>query len=114
MIGTCFPRVYVAHVPNGAHLAGSATARFKQAGALKGDGMKPGFPDLVCLWSVAKGCFLEVKRPKTGKLTEDQKKAHEIIRLTGWPCQVVTSTEDAYLFLRELGAPWSGIVWGDC
>jgi hypothetical protein len=37
MMGLMFPRVFVTHVPNGAHLAGGDTSRFKQAGALKGN-----------------------------------------------------------------------------
>jgi hypothetical protein len=39
MAGTCFRNVFITAIPNGAHLAGDRVARFKQAGALIGDGM---------------------------------------------------------------------------
>jgi hypothetical protein len=112
MCGTCFPRVLIHHSPNGAQLAGNATARFKQIGALKGDGFKVGFPDLLCLWPGPRGAFMEVKRAKGGVLSDAQKAMHEQLNAIGWPCKVVRSPEEAYDFLKELGAPWNGIPWG--
>lgn len=105
MCGICFPDVFITAIPNGAHLAGDTVARFKQIGALKGDGLKVGFPDLLVLWHPAKGCLLEVKRPKTGRLSPDQKAIHERLRDLEWPIATVTTTEEAYHFLRECGAP---------
>lgn len=111
MVGDCFPRVLVHHSPNGAHLAGVGSAKFKQMGALKGDGLKPGFPDLICLWPVAKGCFIEVKREKTGKVSPEQFAMHETLRALGWPILVTFSVNDAFEFLKANGAPWNGIPW---
>jgi hypothetical protein len=105
MMGTCFPDVFVHHSPNGAHLAGNDTARFKQMGALLGDGLKKGFPDLICLWAVCQGAFIEVKRPKTGKLSEDQFQLHARLLSLGWRVKTVSSVEDAYAFLIDCGAP---------
>ncbi len=110
MMGTCFPRVFVHHSPNGAQLAGNPTARFKQIGALKGDGFKNGFPDLLCLWAGGQGCFLEVKRSKGGIVSDAQKAMHETLSNMGWRVAVVTSIDEAYAFLKACGAPWSGVA----
>lgn len=111
MLGICFPRAFAFHIPNGAHLAGNQTARFKQIGALKGDGLKIGMADLGVLWPVGKGCWIEVKRPKLGKVSAEQKNVHEALRALGWPCEVVTSAHQAFEIIRNLGAPWSGAEW---
>ena len=108
MAGVCFPRVWITAIPNGAHLAGNQVARFKQAGALKGDGLKVGTPDLLCLWSAGQGCFIECKRPKTGKLSDAQRAVHARLEEIRWPVAVVTSVQQAFDYLRECGAPWSG------
>lgn len=107
MMGVCFRDVFVTHIPNGAHLAGNNQARFKQMGALKGDGLKIGMPDLLCLWRHGKGAFLEVKRPKNFSISDAQKAMHDKLNELGWPVATVTSTEAAYRFLRECGAPCS-------
>jgi hypothetical protein len=107
MMGTCFRDVFVTHIPNGAHLAGNPIARFKQMGALKGDGLKIGMPDLLCLWSPRDGCFIEVKRPKTGRLSDEQRAVHARLIELCWPVKTVTSADEAYRFLRECGAPCS-------
>lgn len=112
MMGSCFPDCFVTHIPNGAHLAGNDQARFKQMGALKGDGLKVGIPDLLVLWAPHKGLFIEVKRPKTGRLTDEQKSVHELLTSLEWPVATVTSPEEAYRFLRACGAPCSGILQG--
>ena len=108
MCGVSFPRVFVTHVPNGAHLAGDAGARFRQIGALKGDGLKIGFYDLLLLWPTGWGASLEVKRAKTGKVSPAQAVMAETYERLGWPAAVVTSVDEAYMKLREWGAPWSG------
>ncbi len=111
MMGRCFPFVFVTHVPNGAHLAGNSTARFKQMGALRGDGLKPGFPDLICLWACGRkrGTLIEVKRAKGGVISPAQHEMHERLAGAGWPVKIVTSPEEAYQHLKDMGAPWSGI-----
>ena len=108
MAGTCFKDVLIIHIPNGAHLAGNTVARFKQMGALKGDGFKPGVPDLLCLWSPSDGCFIEVKRPKLGRLSDEQKAMQQKLIDRCWPVATVTSEDEAYQFLKDCGAPCSG------
>lgn len=109
MCGTCFRDVFVTAIPNGAHLAGDAQARFKQMGAMKGDGLKVGMPDLLVLWKGG-GCFIEVKRPKTGKLSIDQMAIHLVLQSMEWPVATVTSDQEAYDFLVKCGAPCSAKI----
>lgn len=106
MAGTCFREVLIHHSPNGSKLAGSARDRQVAGGILKGDGTKTGWPDLECVW---KGglAYIEVKRPRLGRLTDDQRAIHERLRGLGWPMAVVTSVDEAYAFLNQVGAPCS-------
>ena len=105
MAGICFPSVFIHHSPNGAHLAGSDTARFAQVGALKGDGMKVGFPDLICIWNRGVA-FMETKRPGCAKnLSPAQVQIHAELREMGFTPAIVTSTEEAFAFLKDRGAP---------
>lgn len=107
MAGRCFPDVFITAIPNGAHLAGSNTARFKQMGALKGDGLKIGFPDLACFWDGG-GKLLEVKREKGGVLSDAQKALHERLSAINWPVAVVRSVDEAHAALCAAGAPCLG------
>lgn len=109
MIGRLFPSVLVAHVPNGGHLAGDKTARFKQMGALKGDGLKPGFPDLIAVWNHGVG-FMEVKRPgyTPSCISPAQNAMHDRLAELGFHVAIVTTPEEAYQFLADRGAPSTG------
>lgn len=104
MCGRCYPRVFIHHSPNGAFL-GSVRDKAIRGGALKGDGTKAGFPDLLCLWASHNGCMMEVKRPKTGVLNDNQKSVHTILEGMCWPVAVVTSVQEAYDYLFIQGAP---------
>lgn len=108
MMGTCFPDVFVHHSPNGSKLAGDERDRQVAGGILRGDGMKAGFPDLLCLWAPGKGALIEVKRPKTGKLTEDQIAVHERLFGIGWRVATINNVDAAYAFLVDCGAPCRG------
>ncbi len=109
MCGRCFPDVFITAIPNGAHLAGNDVARFKQMGAMKGDGLKVGFPDLLFLWPHGKGALVEVKRPKTGTLSKPQIALHPRLKAIGWPVTVVTTEDEVFRLLRFCGAPWNGM-----
>jgi len=113
MAGTHFPDVLIHHSPNGGHLAGDKLARFKQAGALKGDGMKPGFPDLICFWNHGVA-LMEVKRPgyTPSDVKDEQVKIHGTLAEMGFAPAIVTSPADAYAFLIERGAPCR-VPWRD-
>lgn len=111
MMGIAFPHVYATHIPNGAHLAGGDESRFRQMGALKGDGLKPGFPDLLCIWNRGVA-FIEVKRPgAAGRLSPDQKLVHAKLSEIGFEPAVVTSPAEAFAFLKEKGAPTTQREW---
>lgn len=107
MARTCFPNVLIHHSPGGAHLAGSATARFKQMGALKGDGMRVGFPDLICIWKGG-AAFMEVKRPKRSVTSAEQTQMLTRLIDMGWQARIVKSVDDAFDFLKSCGAPCVG------
>ena len=104
MARVCFPDVLIHHSPGGAHLAGSATARFKQMGALKGDGMLVGFPDLICIWKSGVA-FMEVKRPKRSVTSDEQVSMLDRITSMGWQAAIVKSVDEAHAFLKAAGAP---------
>lgn len=107
MAKQCFPSVLIHHSPGGAHLAGSSTSRFKQMGALKGDGMRPGFPDLICVWKGGVG-FLEVKRAKLSRVSPEQEAMLALISSLGHPTAIVKTVDDAHAHLKLWGAPCVG------
>jgi hypothetical protein len=107
MCGQLFPDVYIHHSPNGAYLGSNPRDRAIRGGALKGDGTKAGFPDLICLWDGG-AAFLEVKRPKGSTVSDDQKASHERLRSINWPVAIVKSREEAHAFLKAAGAPCRG------
>ncbi len=109
MCGKCFPDVFIHHSPGGAQLAGNDRARFKQIGALKGDGFKPGFPDLTCYWNGGH-LLIEVKREKGGVVSDAQKALHERLSAIGWPVSIVRSQDEAHAALCAAGAPCVGFL----
>lgn len=110
MARTVFPSALIAHVPNGAHLAGDVTARLKQAGALLGDGMRRGYPDLIVTWNHGVG-WLEVKRPRLGKVSAEQEAIHATLREQGHRIAVVTSAIEAQALMLDWCVPSAGARW---
>ena len=112
MAGRAFPDVLIHHSPNGAHLSGDKVARCMQIGALKGDGMKTGFPDLIAIWNYGVA-FMEVKRPKysPSDIKPDQREIHARLTELGFAPAIVTSPEEAFAFLKERGAPSNITAW---
>ena len=106
MAATCFPSVLIHHSPNGAHLAGDA-------GPLLGDGMRPGFPDLIAIWSGGVA-FMEVKRPKGprggggGVVSLDQRLMMNCLKALNQSFAIVRSQGEAHAFLKSCGAPCRG------
>lgn len=92
------------HVPNGSHLAGNAIARAKQMAALKADGLRIGFPDLLVLGkSEGQIGFLECKREKGGVMSTEQLGWRDRLQGLGWPWHLVCVPEDALVALRVWG-----------
>jgi hypothetical protein len=111
MMGICFRSCLVWHVPNGAFLGNDPKARRRTMGGLLGDGLKPGAPDLAVYWNHGHA-LLEVKRPGCVKrLSDEQKRIHAELAEMGFTVGVVTSTEEAFQFLRERGAPTTVREW---
>lgn len=106
MLGGCFPDVFVAHVPNGAFLGDDISVRKRTMGMLLGDGLKPGFFDLVAFWNHGVG-LMEVKRPgySPSAVSAEQKRIHALFDEMGFSWAIVTSPEEAYDYLLDRGAP---------
>lgn len=90
------------HVPNGSALAGGPKERAMQVNALKANGMRPGFPDLVLIASQGRVGFMEVKR-EGEKQSEAQIHWQGALTFLGHKYAVVRSIEDAAETLQEWG-----------
>lgn len=75
---------FMYHVPNGGR------RRTKEAANLKAEGVKAGVPDVVI--PAARGCFhglyIEMKRQKSGSLSQDQKDYLDFLQKQGY-CAVM-------------------------
>jgi hypothetical protein len=89
-------------VPNGAHIAGGEQERIRKVSAMKADGLMPGVPDLTIITKTGKVGFLEVKTP-TGKVSNDQKHVHRVLRDRSAPVAIVRSVDDTKQTLLEWG-----------
>jgi hypothetical protein len=96
--------ITTAHVPNGSVLAGGPRERAMQVAALKANGMRVGFPDLVLLHTNGRVGFFEVKR-EGEKLGENQVHWQGALEMLGHRHAVVRSVEDVAEALAEWG--WS-------
>ena len=92
-------RVYCAHVPN-AGLRSVTSGR-----RLKGEGMRKGFPDLVCYGAEGRHALLEVKRPgyAPSDVGLEQRNVHETLRALGATVEIVTSADEAIAVLTAAG-----------
>ena len=54
--------IWAVHVPNGSVLAGDSGRRARQMNALKADGLRPGFPDLIVYGPQGRIGHLEIKK----------------------------------------------------
>jgi len=90
-------------VPNGAHLAGDKVARIRQMAAMKADGLRPGFPDLLLYpRHLASIGHVEIKT-EGGKLSDAQADCHAWLAGMGHRVAVVRSVEDMADTLVEWG-----------
>lgn len=69
---------------------------------LKGEGMRPGWPDLACYGPNGEHALLEVKAPK-GRLSDAQRECHAELARRGIAVHTVTSQDEAVAALREAG-----------
>lgn len=85
------------HIPNG----GSRNAI--EAARLKAQGVKPGVPD-ICLPCARKGhhgLYIELKRKKGGRVSEEQKSMIDALRDEGYKVAVCKGWEDAKNVITE-------------
>lgn len=87
------------HFPAGGYqLTPAARARLYRLG------LKPGFPDIMILFSQARVLWLEVKT-RTGVLSKDQSHMHALLRMLGHTVKVVRSLEDVIGALQQHRVP---------
>lgn len=90
--------IFAAHIPN-------AGKRSRLAGKrMKGEGMRPGFPDIACYKAHAH-LLIEVKRPRysPSDVSEAQRAVHARLREEGFTVHIVTSVDDAERVFRAAG-----------
>lgn len=90
-------------VPNGSHLAGDKIARIKQIAAMKADGLKPGFPDLIVIGRGRVG-FMEIKTPK-GVMSQAQRNCRAWLEKDGQKFAVVYDAGEVDQVLLQWGWP---------
>lgn len=87
-----YPGVLIFAIPNGAHLAGDSVRRAIKMRRLKAEGFVAGIPDLyVPAW----GLWIEMKRGKGGRLSEDQAAIHALLRAAGQSVIVAAGWDEA-------------------
>lgn len=87
-----FPDTIIHSVPNGAHLAGNSVQRAAKMAKLKSEGLVPGIPDLhIPGWRL----WIEMKRQKGGRLSEDQAAIGAQLSAMGDTVIVAKGWEDA-------------------
>lgn len=74
----------------------------KYVASLKSQGHYSGIPDLVVLLGNGKICFIELKRQKGGKVSEEQKKWIEYLNKNGYPAKVCKGCDEAIEFIKQL------------
>lgn len=79
------------HCPNGADRHPAVAAKLKK------QGVKPGVPDLFLpvARGTAHGLYIEMKRQKGGRVSEDQKAWMEALTQQGYVCVVAHGAEEA-------------------
>lgn len=74
----------------------------------KAEGVAAGFPDLGVLLPGGRTVFIEMKAPKSGRLSDAQRMRHAELRALGFGVGVATSIDTAEAALRALGVPLNG------
>lgn len=94
----------VAAVPNGAALGGDLKSRVKRINAMKKDGLRTGFPDLIVYGrKPGQVGVMEVKREVGGGLDEDQEGWRDFFLEVGHPWAMVRGIDDAQAALKTWG-----------
>lgn len=80
-----FPNVLIFHIPNGGKRSITQALKFQKMGVV------PGIPDLfVPAWKL----WIEMKRTKGGRLSQEQKDIIAYLDISGYKCIVANGWED--------------------
>lgn len=90
------------HVPNGAVLKGDKLQRARQMNALKRDGLRPGYPDLIVYGKQGRIGHIEVK-VEGNYQTDEQKRCEQWLKDMGHKYAVCRSQEDVDETLKQWG-----------
>ena len=94
--------IYSVHVPNGAVLGGNSKQRAIQMQALKKDGLRVGFPDLILYRHDGDIAHVEVKAG-SGKQSDSQLECQEWLEQLGHKYAVCRSVEGLDAALKQWG-----------
>jgi hypothetical protein len=80
---------------NGAQLAGNGEQRARAMAALKKQGLKTGVSDIVIAYPLGgfHGAFIEVKRDKSSKVSQDQKDWVTLMKDAGYSAKVTAGLD---------------------
>jgi hypothetical protein len=95
------------HLPLGEereHQFNSKGQRYSPSGQrLQRMGVMPGWPDFIFVGPECRVFWLELKRFKTGRMSEDQSEVAAHLMACGFPFLITTSLDDAVATLKQLG-----------
>lgn len=92
------PTVQIVAIPNAARRTQWEVNRAKK------EGLRTGFPDVMCLWAGSGVCFIEFKSAK-GRLSDHQIEWGQRLVECGHQYAVCRSADEAMVYLRACGAP---------
>jgi len=98
---------YAYAVPNGSMLAGTPEQRARYMAALRKQGLKPGVSDVVIAIPLGgfSGAYIELKRDKISKTTQEQKDWCALMHDAGYFSRVVVGQDAAFAAVQEY---WRG------
>ena len=74
----------------------------KYIASLRSQGHYVGLPDMTILLGNGKVCYIELKRQKGGRVSEEQKKWIDYINKNGYPAKVCNGCDEAIEFIESL------------
>lgn len=74
----------------------------KYIASLRSQGHYIGLPDMTILLGNGKVCYIELKRQKGGRVSEEQKKWIDYLNKNGYPAKVCNGCDEAIEFIESL------------
>lgn len=74
----------------------------KYIASLRSQGHYVGLPDMTILLGNGKVCYIELKRQKGGRVSEEQKKWIDYLNKNGYPAKVCNGCDEAIEFIESL------------